>query len=152
MCPTGLRISACLLLIVLKALCLCFLTQPCTATDVGTSEETSVSYTRNSGNSQDWHGTTLAGSQNNGADNSTNSVDVIDLCTNSIPPTFDGKQYAKIINYVNIIHRDIKLCQGHPMEFIQGKHWTQISRYNCNRIKSNEICSTYFNSVTIYLP
>ena len=150
--PTGLKISACLRLIVLKALCLCFLTPSSTATDVGTSEETSVSYTRNSGSSQDGHGTTLAGSQNNGADNSTNIVDVIDLCTNSIPPTFDGKQYAKIINYVNIIHRDNKLCQGHPMEFIQGKHWTQISRYNCNGVKSKEICSTYFNSVKLYLP
>ena len=119
---TGLRISACLLLVVLKAPCLCFLTQSSTATDVGTNEETSVSYTRISGNSQDEHGTTLAGSQSNGADNSTNAVDVIDLCTNSIPPTFDRKKYDAIINYYTYYYGNLRLCQGHPMELIQGKH------------------------------
>ena len=121
--PTGLRISACLLLVALKALCLCFLTQSSTATDVGTSQETSVSYTRNSGSSQDGHGTTPAGSQINGADNSTNAVDVIDLCTNWIPPTFDRKIYETVIQYFNKMYFYIKLCQGHPVELIQGKHW-----------------------------
>ena len=187
---TGLKISACLLLIVLKALCLCFLTQTSAAFDagtseetsvsstpnstaihagtseetsvsytpnstaihvgsseetsvsstpnstaihvgsseetsvsstpnstaihVGTSEETSVSYTRNSGSSQDGHGTTLAGSQNNGADTSTNIVDVIDLCTYSIPPAF-----IRIKNdFVQTV--DDKICRGNPMELIQG--------------------------------
>ena len=119
---TGLRISACLLLVVLKAPCLCFLTQSSTATDVGTNEETSVSYTRISGNSQDEHGTTLAGSQSNGADNSTNAVDVIDLCTNSIPPTFDRKQYDTIINNYNIFYSIISVCDDSSMELIQGKH------------------------------
>ena len=121
--PTGLEISTCLLLIVLKALCLCFLTQSSTGIDVGSSEETSVPYTRNSGSSQDGHGTTLAGSQNNGADNSTNAVDVIDLCTNSIPPTLDGKQYARVVRYFTKTYLDIKFCNGHLMELIQGKHW-----------------------------
>jgi len=121
--PTGLKISACLLLIMLKPLCLCFLTQSCTAIDVGTSKESSVSYTRNSGSSQDGHGTTPAGSQINGADNSTNAVDVIDLCTNSIPPTFDRKIYETVIQYFNKMYFYIKLCQGHPVELIQGKHW-----------------------------
>ena len=121
--PTGLKISACLLLIVLKALCLCFLTQPCTAIDMGTSERTSVSYTRISGNSQDEHGTTLAGSQNNVADNSTNAVDVIDLCTNSIPPTFDGKIYNKLQMFFRQYAYFNNLCHGLSMELIQGKHW-----------------------------
>ena len=149
---TGLKISTCLLLIVLKEPCLCFLTQTSAAFDagtseetsvsstpnstaihvgtseetsvsstrnstaihVGTSEETSVSYTRNSGSSQDGHVTTLAGSQNNGADNSTNIVDVIDLCTYSIPPAF-----IRIKNhFVQTV--DNKICRGNPMELIQG--------------------------------
>jgi len=121
--PTGLKVSACLLMIALKALCLCFLSQSSTGIDVGFSEETSVSYTYNSGSSQDEHETTLAGSQNNGADNSTNAVDVIDLCTNSIPPTFDGKKYDAIINYYNYHYGSLRLCQGYSMEFIQGKHF-----------------------------
>ena len=121
--PTGLKVSACLLMIALKALCLCFLSQSSTGIDVGFSEETSVSYTYNSGSSQDEHETTLAGSQNNGADNSTNAVDVIDLCTNSIPPTFDRKIYETVIQYFNKMYFYIKLCQGHPVELIQGKHW-----------------------------
>ena len=120
--PTGLRISACLLLVALKALCLCFLTQSSTATDVGTSQETSVSYTRNSGSSQDKHGTTLAGSQNKGADNSTNAVDVIDLCTNSIPPTFDEKKYDTIINNYKYYYNLISACDGTSVELIQGEH------------------------------
>ena len=120
--PTGLKVSACLLMIALKALCLCFLSQSSTGIDVGSSEETSVPYTRNSGSSQDGHGTTLAGSQNNGADNSTNAVDVIDLCTNSIPPTFDGKKYDAIINYYNYYYGNFRLCQGHSLELIQGKN------------------------------
>ena len=121
--PTGLKISACLLLIALKALCLCFLSQPCAAIDVGTSEETSVSYTRNSGSSQDKHGTTLAGSQSNGADNSTNAVEVIDLCTNSIPPTFDGNIYTRLQFYFQNYVYFYNYCHGRPMELIQGKHW-----------------------------
>ena len=112
---TGLKISACLLLIVLKEPCLCFLTQSSTATDVGTSEETSVSPPPNSGSSQDEHGTTLAGNQSNGADNSTNIVDVIDLCMYSIPPAF-----VRIKNHF-IKTFDNKICRGNPMELIQGK-------------------------------
>ena len=187
---TGLKISACLLLIVLKALCLCFLTQTSAAFDAGTSEETSVSstpnsttihvgtneetsvsstpnstaihagtseetsvsytpnstaihvgtseetsvsytpnstaihvgtsgetsvsYTPNFGSSQDGHGTTLAGRQNNGANNSPNIVDVIDLCPYSIPPAF-----IRIKNhFVRTV--DNKICRGNPMELIQG--------------------------------
>ena len=114
--PTGMKICACLLLIVLKALCLCFLTQSSAAIDVGTSEDTSVSYPRNSS-------TTLAGSQNNGADNYTNAVEVIDLCTNPIPPTFDGKIYDREIEFFYSDSSNINLCQGHSKELIQGKHW-----------------------------
>ena len=110
-------------MIALKALCLCFLSQSSTGIDVGSSEETSVSYTRNSGSSQDGHGTTLAGSQNNGADNSTNAVDVIDLCTNSIPPTFDGKIYNKLQMFFRQYGYFNNLCHGLSMELIQGKHW-----------------------------
>ena len=120
--PTGLKVSACLLMIALKALCLCFLSQSSTGIDVGFSEETSVSYTYNSGSSQDGHETTLAESQNNGADNSTNDVDVIDLCTNSIPPTFDGKKYEAIISYYKYQYHAYLLCYGYSMEFFQGKH------------------------------
>ena len=113
--PTGLKISACLMLTVLKALCLCFLTQSCTAIDVGTSEETSVSYTRNSGSSQDGHGTTLAGSQNNGVDRSTNALDVINLCNNS------DLGYFKKRFRLRFLYDD--LCPGLTIELIQGKHW-----------------------------
>ena len=81
-----------------------------------------MSYTRNSGSSQDKHGTTLAGSQNNGADNSTNAVDVIDLCTNSIPPTFDENKYDTIINNYKYYFNLISACDGTSVELIQGKH------------------------------
>ena len=112
--PTGLKICACLLLIVLKALCLCFLTQSSTAIDVGAREEAYVSYTRNSGSSQDAHGATLAGSQNDGADNSTNAVDVIAPCNNSHP------DYLR--KYFNMGYFYNELCPDRPIELIQGKH------------------------------
>jgi len=81
-----------------------------------------VSYTRNSGSSQDGHGTTLAGSQNKGADNSTNGVDVTDLCTNSITPIFE-KIRDNIITDLRRNDPMARLCEGFSMKLLEGKNW-----------------------------
>ena len=82
-----------------------------------------MSYTRNSGSSQNGHGTTLAENQNKGADNSTNGVNVTDLCTNSIPPTFERKRYDRITNHLRRNDPMARLCEGYSMKLLQGKNW-----------------------------
>ena len=82
-----------------------------------------MSYTRNSGSSQNGHGTTLAESQNEGADNSTNGVNVTDLCTNSIPPTFERKRYDIITDYLRKFYPMARLCEDFSMKLLQGKNW-----------------------------